>query len=146
MLLFVPHLSSIPVYISYPKTVVNPSKNYGLVFVVNSHPNCWNFHSTEKGSFLHYNIIRCNLYHSTLFRQKFPPPGSHSERLTSLFRELLKGADSSSSQFDNIQSIREKGVLARVLFCSRVRWLSHIRRTEGARAACPNQVDDPSAA
>ena len=77
---FVAYFLSLFLYII---PTLNAIKSFNVLwyflFVINIYINCRNFHSTEKGSFLHYDDICCNLYHSTFFRQKLPPPGSHSE-------------------------------------------------------------------
>ncbi len=83
------------VYNSYTKGCkIHPriTTFYGIifspVFCRNFLPKPSEFCCTKKGRFLHHDGICRYLYHYTLFRQNFPPPGSHSDLFHNLERSF----------------------------------------------------------
>ena len=93
------------VYNSYTKGCkIHPriTTFYGIifspVFCRNFLPKPSEFCCTKKGQFLHHDGICRYLYHYTLFRQNFPPPGSLSDYGWIRMKEQLNFAYSRSIQ------------------------------------------------
>jgi len=91
------------VYNSYTKGCkIHPriTTFYGIifspVFCRNFLPKPSEFCCTKKGRFLHHDGICRYLYHHTLFRQNFPPPGSHSAHDPDMAVQLSMCSNSST--------------------------------------------------